>query len=100
MAYLPVLSDIAQYRDRLSTLICKEIGVAAATINVEHNLADYGLDSLSALVITGEIEDTFGIELEETTLWDHPTVAAIAAYVRERALAREAQVDSEACVPA
>lgn len=41
-------------------------------------LAQYGLDSVFAVGLCGDIEDRFPIEVEPTLAWDHPTVEAIA----------------------
>ncbi|MFF6781351.1 phosphopantetheine-binding protein [Streptomyces sp. NPDC012510] len=44
-------------------------------------LTDYGLDSLAALSLCGDIEDEFDLVVEPTVAWDHPTVEALAAYL-------------------
>ncbi|MFJ2115713.1 MULTISPECIES: acyl carrier protein [unclassified Streptomyces] len=41
-------------------------------------LADYGLDSLTALAITADIEDEFEVAVDSALAWDHPTVDALA----------------------
>lgn len=43
-----------------------------------HLLHDYGLASLEAVMLSGEIEDRYGVELEPTTLFDRPTIAEVA----------------------
>ena len=42
-------------------------------------LADYGLDSLTALAITADIEDEFEVTVDDALTWDHPTVDALSA---------------------
>lgn len=37
-------------------------------------LADYGLDSLTALAITADIEDEFEVTVDDALIWDHPTI--------------------------
>ncbi|MEU6227062.1 acyl carrier protein [Streptomyces sp. NPDC047042] len=44
-------------------------------------LAEYGLDSVAALSLCGDIEDEFDLVLEPTVAWDYPTVHALAAYL-------------------
>ncbi|KAA2257575.1 acyl carrier protein [Solihabitans fulvus] len=46
-------------------------------------LVEYGLDSVYALTLCGDIEDEYGLELEPTLAWDHPTVDAIVTLLRE-----------------
>jgi acyl carrier protein len=50
--------------------------------NVE--LSYYGLDSVYALSLCGEIEDQFHIPVEPTAIWDHPTIDALAGHLSER----------------
>ncbi|WP_329282411.1 acyl carrier protein [Streptomyces sp. NBC_01451] len=46
-------------------------------------LADYGLDSLTALAITADIEDEFEVTVDDALTWDHPTVDALSAALTE-----------------
>jgi acyl carrier protein len=47
-------------------------------------LAEYGMDSVCALCLCGDIADDFGIVVESSLAWDHPTVARLAAYLMTR----------------
>ncbi|MFJ9178085.1 acyl carrier protein [Streptomyces sp. NPDC102360] len=44
-------------------------------------LAELGLDSVYALTLCGDVEDRFGLVVEPTMAWDHPTVDAITAHL-------------------
>lgn len=46
-------------------------------IDPRHRLDEYGLDSLYATILCGEVEDELGLVVEPTVLWDHPTVDAL-----------------------
>lgn len=46
-------------------------------------LAEYGLDSLTALAITADIEDEFEITVDDALTWDHPTIDALAKVLTE-----------------
>jgi acyl carrier protein len=54
---------------------------AEADIGTEVPFAEYGLDSVAALSLFGDIEDEFGFYLEPTVAWDHPTVSALARFL-------------------
>jgi acyl carrier protein len=56
----------------------------AAEIELDTPLADYGLDSLYAFALLGEIEDTLELEIDPAVLWDSPTAAGLAAHLVER----------------
>jgi acyl carrier protein len=40
-------------------------------------LAEYGLSSVYALTLTGDIEDHLGLAVDPTVMWDHPTIDAL-----------------------
>jgi acyl carrier protein len=46
-------------------------------------LAEYGLDSVAALSLCGDIEDEFTLVLDPTVAWDYPTVDALARHLVE-----------------
>lgn len=52
-------------------------------IEPDVSLASYGMDSLYALVLCGDIEDHLGIVVDPTLAWDHPTIDAIVAFLEQ-----------------
>ncbi|GLF95604.1 acyl carrier protein [Streptomyces yaizuensis] len=56
-------------------------------------LAEYGLDSVAALSLCGDIEEDFDLVLEPTVAWDYPTIDALAGHLVEelRAVASDAR---------
>ena len=46
-------------------------------------LAEYGLDSVAALSLCGDIEEDFEIMVEPTVAWDYPTVQALTGHLLE-----------------
>ena len=50
-------------------------------IDIHKNLADYGLDSINAIAVTGELEEIFEIELPSSLLWNYNTILKIAEYI-------------------
>lgn len=41
----------------------------------------YGLDSSSAIVMTGDLEDWLGTQVDPTFIYDYPTVSALAQHL-------------------
>ena len=68
-----LITHLAVYLDRLPENI-------EATVP----LAEYGMDSVCALSLCGDIEDDFGIVVEPSLVWDHPTVAHLTAHLTSR----------------
>ncbi|MBT2546203.1 acyl carrier protein [Streptomyces sp. ISL-44] len=54
---------------------------APETIDPTVPLAEYGMDSVAALSLCGDLEEEFGLEVEPTLLWDHPTVASLVRHL-------------------
>ncbi|MEU9300201.1 acyl carrier protein [Streptomyces sp. NPDC048269] len=54
---------------------------APETIDPTVPLAEYGMDSVAALSLCGDLEDEFGLEVEPTLLWDHPTVESLGRHL-------------------
>lgn len=48
-------------------------------IQPDKALTDYGLDSVYALTLVGDIEDHLSLQLNPTLMWDFPTVHALTA---------------------
>ena len=66
---------VAQLADQLS--------LDTKTISVTEPLTRYGLDSIDAVTIVGDLEDWLELELPSTLFWDHPTIAQSAHYLAE-----------------
>lgn len=67
--------------------IANYLAIAPDQIDATRPLAEYGLNSVYALTLSGEIEDHFGVPVEPTMTWDCPTVAAMSDYLRTHLVA-------------
>jgi acyl carrier protein len=56
----------------------------AQDIDTGVSLANYGLDSVYALALCGDIEDTLRVPIDPTLIWDIDTVDALASYLGSR----------------
>ncbi|MEB3963720.1 acyl carrier protein [Streptomyces kunmingensis] len=59
-----------------------------AEIAADDLLVEIGLDSVYALTLCGDVEDEFGILVEATLAWDHPTIDALTAHIHSELAAR------------
>jgi acyl carrier protein len=62
----------------LAARVATYVQKAPEDIKTDVPLAEYGLDSVYALTLSGDIEDHLGLTLEPTLMWDHPTINALA----------------------
>ena len=74
----------------LTDRIAFYLEVPADTISPDVKLVEYGLESVYALALCGDVEDEFGIEVEPTLAWDYPTVDALSGLLQERLAATRA----------
>lgn len=66
-----------ELRSWLAGRIAGYLRLPPQQVDPARRLEEYGLDSLYATVLCGEIEDELGLVVEPTLLWDHPTVDAL-----------------------
>lgn len=59
------------------------LSLDAKTINVTEPLTRYGLDSIDAVTLVGDLEDWLDVELPSTLFWDHPTIEKSSVYITE-----------------
>lgn len=69
--------------DWLVNEVANRLGVNSADINVREPFASYGLDSVEAVGLSGELENWLALCLPETLVWDYPTIESLAAYLAE-----------------
>lgn len=73
--------DEAALRAWLINTLAKRLRADPAHIDPEASLADFGMDSLMAIRVTGDLEKYLGIQLEATLLWEHPSIAALVRHL-------------------
>jgi phthiocerol/phenolphthiocerol synthesis type-I polyketide synthase D len=70
--------------------------MSASAINVDQPFPELGLDSMMAMTVLRETQKLVGIDLFANMLFNHPTIASLAAYVAGLLAPQEAtQDDSE-----
>lgn len=74
-------ATMVEIQDWLITKVSTQLNLAAANIDITSELATYGLDSMDAVMISGELEDALDIELASTVLWDYPTIESLATFL-------------------
>lgn len=72
-------------QDELRSWLIERIAVyldlTAVDIDPARPLAEFGLDSVYALSVCGDIEDELSLAIEPTLAWDYPTIDAIAGHL-------------------
>jgi len=80
--------------------LAQQLNVDPESIDVSSRFTRYGLSSLEAVSITGDLEDVLGRRISPTLLYDYPTIAALSAYLGgETAGISSAAAPAEAITP-
>ncbi|MFB7620113.1 acyl carrier protein [Kitasatospora sp. NPDC056181] len=76
-----------EIRSWLTDRLTHFLDIPAESIDPDVSLAEYGLESVYAFALSGEIEDQLGLAVEPTLIWDVDTVAALTAHLVDLAAA-------------
>ncbi|KAK4868727.1 hypothetical protein LT330_006929 [Penicillium expansum] len=67
-------SGLPSMATRALAILAEEVGLAASEMTDDLNFADYGVDSLLSLTVTGRYREDMGLDLDSTVFVDSPTV--------------------------
>jgi acyl carrier protein len=73
----------AQIQSWLISNISAVVEVDAQTIDIRKPLEYYGMDSMQAMHLSGDLEDWLGRQLSPTVVWDYPTIELLARHLAE-----------------
>ena len=79
----------AAVRDWFERWMVVRAGVPSTDIDSSKPLIEYGLDSMMAVEMSGEIEAWSGIPLSPMAAWDYPTIDALAGFVTAQVVGTE-----------
>lgn len=63
--------------------LAEQLSLDPKTVSVGEPLTRYGLDSIDAVTMVGDLEDWLDLELPSTLFWDYPTIEKSAQYLVE-----------------
>lgn len=61
--------------------LAEQLSIDKSTIGFTEPLTRYGLDSIDAVTLVGELEDELDLELPSTLFWDYPTIEKSSQYL-------------------
>jgi acyl carrier protein len=72
-----------EIRTWLITNIASVVNMEPSRIDVRQTFDHYGLDSLQAVSLSGDLETWLGRDISPTVVWDYPTVEQLARHLSE-----------------
>ena len=77
------MSNQTTVENWLKAQLAEQLSLEAESIKATEPLTRYGLDSIDAVTMVGDIEDVIDEELPSTLFWDYPTIAKSAQFLAD-----------------
>ncbi len=77
------ISAVEKIQNWLLDRLSEQLSLESNAIDIKESLTRYGLDSIDAVTLVGDLEDWLDLELPATLFWDYPTIAKSAQYLAE-----------------
>ncbi|MEC4812786.1 MAG: acyl carrier protein [Scytonema sp. PMC 1069.18] len=65
----------------LISKVSEELELNPEDIDIQEPFAGYGLNSMTAVSLSGDLESLLGMKLSATLAWDYPTIEALANHL-------------------
>lgn len=78
----PLLRTADEIQGFLISAIAGHARIDPSQIDPRASFTDYGLDSLSAAAIMGQLEEKLGQKLVATLPWDYPTIEQLVQHLK------------------
>jgi len=59
------------------------LSVNGQDLALDEPLVNYGLSSMTGMILSGDIETWLGIQLDPSVAWEYPTIESLANYLAE-----------------
>ena len=83
----PLTRTTEEIQDWMVDYMAALLQVDSDEIDIDIPFDRFGLDSASAICMTGDLEDWLGLEIDPTLLYDYPTIGSMSAHLSESARA-------------
>lgn len=75
----------AEIQEWLVSYLAELLAIEKDKVDITTPFEQYGLDSSAAVVMTGDLAEWLGRELDPTLLYDYPTIEAMVQHLTEEA---------------
>jgi acyl carrier protein len=71
----------AQIRAAIRAALARALEIGEASLDDDRDFDAYGLPSLEAVELAGELEDFLGREIDAEAIFDHPSISRLARHL-------------------
>lgn len=91
---MSIRTDPAQLETWVTDWIARKANLDVATMHRDKQFTDFGLDSLMAVTLSGELETLLGRTLSPSIAWEYPTIGELSAYLASGGSGTEFDMDA------
>lgn len=85
--FVAVSSEASGSREAIQAWLVSQLagrlGMEIAEIDIQKDFPDYGMNSIEAVNLSGELENYLERRLSPTLIWDYPNIQSLAEYLAE-----------------
>ncbi|HVH45112.1 MAG TPA: acyl carrier protein [Labilithrix sp.] len=84
MSTSEVVSGLREEEDIVEWLVDRlaaELDISPDDIDVTAPFSNLGVDSIIGVSLSGQLAETFGVDMPATLFWDYPTIERVAGYL-------------------
>jgi acyl carrier protein len=81
-------TSIASLTSWLIDWLARELRIDRSSIDPGQSFLSYGMDSVQAMTMVGDLESMLMLRLPPTLIWDYPDIGALAAHLADSLAAR------------
>jgi acyl carrier protein len=76
--------DLPEVQNWLTLKFADWLEIDPDELDLQQPIASYGLDSISAVTLSVQLEEELCVELDTAVLWDRPTLESLAEHLLEK----------------
>ncbi len=80
---IPAEDRRGELESRLRTILARELRMSPSAVDVDQPFPELGLDSMTAMTVVRDTQRLAGVDLSANMLFNHPTIASLAAYLAD-----------------
>jgi polyketide synthase 13 len=81
--------DVPALESWIAEWVAQKLGIPLSEVNLHVPMAEFGMNSMVALELSGQLESLLAREVSPTVAMDHPTIAEVAVHLLPQAVSKK-----------